>query len=351
MTPATNLADLSDRPTDAAAVRFRHERQTHWDEIARQPASALGGYYHQRLTQIYQFLVAPGQRVLELGCAQGDLLASLKPAVGVGVDFSAAMLERARQRHPHLRYVQTDAHELPPTLLDETFDVIILSDLANDLWDVQAVLQQAVRLAAPHTRIILNTYSRLWEQPLALAETLGLGKPTLFQNWLTVEDLTGLLRLADFEVIRAWPEILCPMRVPLFGALANRVLVKLWPFRELALTNFIIAQPRTQPAPLAEEPLVSVIVPARNEAGNIEAAVLRTPDMGGGTELIFVEGHSKDHTWAEIQRVAALSSAASSSHPRQALVQALAGGVMTSGISHSIRDNVIVGMFNLKSRR
>ena len=43
------------------------------------------------------------------------------------------------------------------------------------------------------------------------------------------------------------------------------------------------------------------MIPARNEAGNIEAAVLRTPEMGAGTEIIFVEGHSKDNTWEEIE--------------------------------------------------
>jgi glycosyltransferase involved in cell wall biosynthesis len=48
-----------------------------------------------------------------------------------------------------------------------------------------------------------------------------------------------------------------------------------------------------------------VVIPARNEAGNIEAAVQRTPNMGLGTEIIFIEGHSTDPTWPEIQRVAA----------------------------------------------
>lgn len=292
---------MSGKSAGTAAIHYRRAREAHWDEIARKLDNwkGWGGYYHQRLARIYQFLVAPGQRVLELGCGQGDLLAALKPAVGMGVDFSIELVERARRRHPKLRFIHADTHELP---LNEKFDVIILSDLVNDLWDVQRVLQQVTRLTTPRTRIILNTYSRLWEQPLALAERLGLAKPTLFQNWLTVEDLTGLLRLADFEVIRNWPEILFPLRAPLLAAFANRYLVRLWPFRLFALTNFLIAQPRPQRAPITEEPLVSVIVPARNEAGNIPAIFARTPEMGRGTELIFVEGHSSDDTYEAIQR-------------------------------------------------
>jgi len=300
----SNNHTMSGKDTGTAAVRYQRARQAHWDEVACDLDSwkSWGGYYHQRLAQIYQFLVAPGQRVLELGCGQGDLLAALKPAVGVGVDFSIEMVERARRLRPNLRFIHADAHELP---LNEKFDVIILSDLANDLWDVQEVLRQLERLTTPRTRIIMNTYSRLWEQPLALVEKLGLAKPTLFQNWLTVEDLTGLLRLADFEVIRHWPEIIFPLRAPLLSAFANRYLVKLWPFRLFALTNFIIAQPRPQLAPMTEEPLVSVIVPARNEAGNIPAIFARTPEMGRGTELVFVEGHSVDGTYEAIQQVMA----------------------------------------------
>ena len=45
-----------------------------------------------------------------------------------------------------------------------------------------------------------------------------------------------------------------------------------------------------------------MIVPARNEAGNVAAAIARTPVMGTATELIFVEGNSTDDTWATIQR-------------------------------------------------
>ena len=59
---------------------------------------------------------------------------------------------------------------------------------------------------------------------------------------------------------------------------------------------------RPAPRPLPDEPVVTVVVPARNEAGNIANIFARTPEMGAGTELIFVEGHSNDDTWAAIER-------------------------------------------------
>jgi SAM-dependent methyltransferase len=244
-------------------------------------------------------MVPRDARVLEIGCGTGELLASLQPSLGVGVDFSGEMIRRAKKRHPRLVFLQCDAHFL---CLKGSFDVIILSDVINDLWDVQTAFQEIRRLATPRTRILLNTYSRLWEIPLHAARRLGLAKPLLPQNWLTVEDIQGLMDLSDCEVIRRWGEILCPLPIPLLASFCNKVVVRIWPFHYLALTNFLIARPRPGHMEVSAEPSVSVVVPARNEAGNIPEIFYRLPKMGSRTELIFVEGHSEDGTYEAIER-------------------------------------------------
>jgi len=254
------------------------------------------------LTELFKFCVPPNQRVLEIGCGRGDLLASLEPSEGVGVDFSGEMIRRARQRHPHLRFIEADGHELQ---LDETFDFIILSDLLNDAWDVERLLRRVHKLCMPSTRVIINYYSRLWELPLALAERLGLAKPNLRQNWLTTEDVTNFLHLADFEVLRHSAEILLPLDVPLLAGLCNKYLIRFWPFRWFALTHLLIARPRPSQPDDSEQVSVSVVVAARNEAGNIQAIFERVPELGTGTELIFVEGGSSDNTYEVIQETMA----------------------------------------------
>jgi len=239
---------------------------------------------------------------LEIGCATGELLAAVEPAHGVGVDFSPLMVSEARRRHPHLTFRVADAHDLSG--IEGPFDVVILSDLMNDLWDVQRVLEEVAKVCHARTRVVVNNYSRLWEVPLSMAAALGISRPRLQQNWLTVEDVDNLFRLAGFEVVRRWPEVIWPLPTPGFALIANRYLSKIWPFRLFALTNVMVARPRRVAVPTGTG-LVSVIVPARNEAGNIEQIFARTPEMGAGTELVFIEGHSKDDTYEAIERAIA----------------------------------------------
>jgi SAM-dependent methyltransferase len=296
-TEATDATGVHGREADA----YRARRVERWESIAaarperRGPARA----YHRRLEQIYQYLVPANLRVLELGCGNGALLASTQPSRGVGIDFSPSMIARARERYPHLEFIEADVHDL--SAIDGTFDVVIISDLFHDVWDVQAILGGLQRLCHRGTRVIINFYSRLWEAPLAAAGSVGLAGRLLKQNWLTMSDVTNLLHLTDFRVIRSWQEVLCPLRVPGLAPLCNRVLVRLWGIRHLALANFLMARPFAAPAEGDAPPTVSVVVPARNEAGNVPAIFARAPEMGGGTELIFVEGHSSDDTYAAIE--------------------------------------------------
>lgn len=283
-------------------LRYQRERATHWDGVAEllERWKGLGGFYHNYLIKIYRFLIPPHQRVLEIGCGSGDLLAALQPSMGIGVDISEKMIARARRRHPELHFICADVHELE---LNETFDAIILSDTLNELWDVELALKRLAALCKPSTRLFLNYYSRLWELPLKTARAMKLATPTLYQNWLTVEDVHNLLYLTDFEVIRDWKEILLPLNIPLLAPLCNSFLARLWPFTHLTLTNFTLARPRPTHPPNADSWRVSVVVPARNEAGNIRNIFERVPEMGSGTELIFVEGHSRDQTYETIEQL------------------------------------------------
>ncbi|MFC1773795.1 glycosyltransferase [Pseudomonadota bacterium] len=287
--------------TDRKHQDYNQRRINHWDLSLTTPPKlfCFGNYYRNRLQEVFKYNTPPQSRVLELGCGFGNLLASLEPAYGVGVDFSEKAIKLARHDHPDLTFIQADAGNLN---LEETFDIIVLSDLINDVWDVKEVFDTAKRHSKAGTRILINFYSHLWEFPLKSAQRLGFARSTLDQNWLTLPDVLNLLNHAGLELIRSTQEVLLPISIPFLSKVFNRYFVKLWPFSALALTNFVVARPITTRAIAQEPPTVSVIVPARNESGNIEEIIERMPNMGKNTEIIFVEGHSSDDTYEAIER-------------------------------------------------
>lgn len=219
------------------------------------------------------------------------------PAEGVGVDYSPNMIELARRRHPALRFHVSDAVEFPA---GHPFDYILMSDLVNDLPDVQRVLDNCRSHSSSGTRLVLNFFNNLWRPILNLAEKAGAKAPAPGQNWLSTWDMKNLLELSGWQVIKVEPRILWPS--PLLGTapLFNRWLAPLFP--HFCLTIFLIARLRPHDVPKRKF-RCSVIIPARNEAGNIEPAVQRTPEMGHGTEIIFIEGHSADDTWETLQKI------------------------------------------------
>ncbi len=283
---------------DTAGNSYKRKRIEHWDRAAirKKEKRRAGKYYHNLLRHYYRFVIPPGLKVLELGCGQGDLLSSVEPAFGVGVDFSSEMIKRASGKHENLFFLCADAHEVS---LKTKFDVIILSDLANDLWDVQQTFENARKLSHSGTRIVINYFNNLWRIPLGIVKRLGLGHLVLEQNWLSPDDISNLLKLSGLEIIKRGSHIILPLHFPLISGFANRYIVRFFPFSWFALTNIVVARPEPVSNRAGAEIglTVSVIVPARNEAGNIEDIIKRIPNLGKETEIIFVEGHSKDGTY------------------------------------------------------
>lgn len=258
-------------------------------------------YYHHDQEKYLTYLISPGQRVLELGCGTGELLSAVRPSHGVGIDISPAVVDLARQRHPQFQFFVDNAEGLD-SVSPQQFDYIILSDLVGYLDDIQKCLDGLHRFCGPETRIVISAYNFLWQPILAAGEALRLKMPAPEQSWLSLDDLRNLLYLCDFQVVKTERRLLFPKFVPLLSWLLNH-LGHMPGINTACLSQYVVARPgnRSAPQPLS----VSVIVPCRNERGNVEPAIRRLPRFGTHLEVIFVDGHSTDGTPDEIRRVIA----------------------------------------------
>ena len=259
-------------------------------------------YFYKNDQSYMQFLVGDNKRILELGCGTGQLLNALNPSYGVGVDLSTNMVSIAQKNYPNLEFIQGDI-ENPELIksLEGTFDYIILSDTLGFLDDCEETFSGLHSLCTSDTRLIISYYSWRWRPILTLGEKIGLKMPSVEMNWLSTEDTTGLLQLADFDTVkREWRQLL-PRKLLGFGTIINRFIGTLPFIRRLSLRNYIVARPMKEVG--VNNPSTTVLIPCRNEKGNIENAVKRLPNFCDDLEIIYVEGNSQDGTLDEIHRV------------------------------------------------
>jgi SAM-dependent methyltransferase len=295
---------VAQQKTPAWGMHALHERnkrnQAHQASIARTRANWIRSnrYYYEALVRLLRFLVEPGKRVLNIRCQTGFLLEALRPRRGVGVEISSEMVSVAHASSPRFEYHVSFPEDFRPI---EKFDYILFGDI-GDTVDVQKALIALRPACERHTRLLIYTYNHLWQPLVSLAEKLRLKVPQTEQNWLAEQDIRGLLELSGYEWLKTYQIVLFPKYIPLLSEFVNRLVAKLPLLNRLCLTQVLVArlaEPMRDPSTVS----VSVIIPCKDERGNIEDAVVRMPRLGLNTEIIFCDDKSTDGTADEIRRM------------------------------------------------
>jgi hypothetical protein len=235
-------------------------------------------YYHLDLIKYYRINIPEHSSILNIHDHNDYFGNYLKPAKYAEVDINSNY-----------------------TLPRDTYDFIIISDTLNVTGDIQLLFHQLKDCCKPETRIFINYYNFLWLPVLNIAEKLKLKNKQNRTNWLNTDDIVNLLEIEGYDVIKNGRRLLFPINIPFLSTIINKYAANLPLLNHLCFTNYLVAR-RTESA-LNTNSGVSIIIPARNEAGNIENAVKRIPNFCKKREIIFVEGHSNDQTWPAIMAV------------------------------------------------
>ncbi|MBR9701525.1 glycosyltransferase [Candidatus Pacearchaeota archaeon] len=256
-------------------------------------------YYHNEIERLLWFLLGKEGSILEIGCGTGDTLKRFPNKERYGIDISREMVEIASKNPGGIKFIKGSAEDFK---MNKKVDFIFMIDTVNLLEDVQKSFENLRKNCKPETRVIITFHNALWEPILKLAEKVGLKMKMPLQNWLGADDVENLLELADFQVVKKGQRILIPEYIPLISTFFNKFISQLPLIRKLCLINYVVARPRELRQ--KKEYTCSVIIPARNEEGNIERAIKEMPRIVSDMEVIFVEGGSTDNTYQEIKRVA-----------------------------------------------
>jgi len=156
------------------------------------------------------------------------------------------------------------------------FNGIILDNVIGDIPDLQNYFEELYEKTSPDTKVLISYHNDIWEPILTLASKIGLRRKVGIQNWLDENDLKNILNLSGFEVISTQK-------------------------RFFSLTVITIARPKPHSESNHPKYSVSIIVPVRNEEGNIKKIIPSIPKFGQWQEIIFVEGYSLDKTWEKVK--------------------------------------------------
>lgn len=261
-------------------------------------------YYWNEITQYCAYFAHEDSSVLEVGCGNGDLLANIPGAKKTGIDFSPTYIQWAKERHTNsgIEFLEMDANDIQ---LTEKYDLIILSNLIGFVSDIENVLEQVRGCCHENTKIVVQYYNSLWEPLIKFTEAIGLKQKTPHQNWLSTRDINNLLFISGFDVFRNSKRLIFPFYIPVLSFILNKYLAKFpfFKFFGFNIYNFAKVLPETNEATYSTKYSTTVVIPARNESGNIENAITRLPQFGKHVEIIFIEGNSTDDTWLKIQEV------------------------------------------------
>lgn len=253
-------------------------------------------YYHKDDLKFFQKLTQPDSIVLLIGTNVVELALGLRCKKVLVLEQDPAQV-----------FPQFPSFVQPVSSLREAFnfapiDYVLLPYSLQVMEDIQGFFEELYRGLSTHTRLIAVQYNFLWAPLIRLAQRIGLKAPMPDLNWLNRQDIRNLLLLTGYQELTSGARCLVPIHIPWFSDFCNQYLAPLPVFKWCCQKTYVAARPlveaETQNRPMS----VSVVVPARNEAGNIGPLLDRLPVFGSHSEIIFVEGHSKDNTWEEIQK-------------------------------------------------
>ena len=262
-----------------------------------------GGYFHSEDLRVIKEIIPSDSSVLEIGCGNGNLIGKLGVKKGVGVDISEKLIDLAKIKFPKVQFYCDDIISENKKLLSEgKFDFILISDTVGYFQDIQKHLELIHCYCKRETRVIISYFSPIWQPILLLSEKIGLKMPNLNSPLFASSDLKNFLEISDYQTIKVEKKILFPLRFFGLGRLINRFIANLPLINHLCLRQYLISR-STKFVKDNQYNSVSIIIPCKNEFGNIKTGLRRIEKFCKKMEIIFVEGNSSDNTWNEIQSV------------------------------------------------
>ena len=260
-------------------------------------------YFHNEDLRVIKEIIPIDSNVLEIGCGNGNLIGNLDVRQSIGIDISDKLIDSAMNKFSRVKFFCSDIISFRKKFISPTkFDFIIISDTIGYFNDIQKTLESIHDFCKPETRIVISYFSPIWQPILSLAEKIGLKMPDLNPPLFASSDLKNFVEVSGYQTIKLEKKIILPLKLFGIERIVNRFIANLPIINHLCLRQYLICR-SLKVIKKNQFKSASIIIPCRNEFGNIRAGLKRIESFCKKMEVIFVEGNSSDDTWNEIKKV------------------------------------------------
>ena len=183
------------------------------------------------------------------------------------------------------------------TLNNNKYDLIVLSDvleLSQDVINLLNILKDKLEIDG---KILITSLNPIWNGLLTLLEKINFKNRSTKRSYIHLKKISTVLSAIDLEVINKKSRQYFPFKLFLFGSFLNNLIEILFYFLNYGIRTYICVQ-RSNLRNHVLEKSKTVIVPAKNEEGNLSELINRIPYLGKNTEVIISCGDSRDKTLA-----------------------------------------------------
>lgn len=290
---------VEQKPTGPRRESFSERVIEYFDSIGKEHSlwRSQMAYYVQHTREFLQKVIPADKKILLIGCLSPEILESLNPSVGVGLDVSERLIRRAKDRNTqrNISYVCSLPENYSTHL---KFDYVVLLNHVDYSEDLTILMKSLKGFTHADSKVVISMLNPLWHPFIRLASRLRIRIPDCERNLVAAKSLQNILEIQEFRVNEICRRVLVPKPIPLLSQLFNQFLSRLPILNSLCFIQYVIAQP----APREKQRLsCSVIIPCYNEEGNIAECVRRVPNMGDATEILVVNDGSQDNTQGAVR--------------------------------------------------
>ncbi len=190
--------------------------ESHFDDIAEDYDywKKKNYYYHQNLKDLYKSFIPRGSEVLEIGCGTGDILVSLEPSRGLGIDISKKMIKRAKEKYREHPTVDFECRNIFQASTPFDYEFLVMADVLEHFDAPRLFVAHLARLVKKESALIVSVANPLWEPMLSLAERLHMKMPEGPHTRLSIRENESLFLTSGFSIAEKGYRLLVPRKIP-----------------------------------------------------------------------------------------------------------------------------------------